>query len=516
MSHASKPMKAIIYGPSSRSYDSSYLILRQQNMFTNATSTESKGAYLSQTITKMTDRLTFAFNYFALSIIKSDSKRAIDISHLLDDNEIENFFMDNTMSTASYKKILLMLLYFGKIDDVTSWSRKTHTIFHKWTYRSTKIEEKYEGDYSLKLQLGEVVLQVIYNSALSEIKMAVNKLSNLVFLKELIERAIELSGMDKDRFLRSNAKGSFLLTHDTVVTLPNENGIHISTMSLQSLRYRAEGVVYANGFFTLKDVEGHTILQTIEGLLSTDYIPHDDEIKEDISLHGISFRKLTKLRPFNTYFSVEHISPEDLMDLLKIGQHAVIDDLIVPPPVVTDVTNERLGTHYNTRNLEFEFSDIKLEESTPDELDDTMQMQDDDLYNIILNPSASLLDSLKQEGESTNFHELWLNPEFDLSLLRTMTKQIITYQPKKILERTINIKYQIIASLVTNVNIINKETIQSVHKLLQNKHITYSLIYAYDKQYSNKDAPSPTGFELRVHSLFQVVYCSGPKLSLDI
>lgn len=514
MSHGSKPMKAIVFGPSSRSYDSSYLSLKQQNMFTNATSTESKGVYMTQNITKVTDKLAFAFNYFALSVITSHNKRIIDVSHLLDDSEIESFFMDNTMSSASYKKVLMMLLYHGKIDDVTPWSRKTHTIFHKWIMRSESKETSYYGDYVLKLQLADVVLQVSYSEQPNQhIKLSINKVHNMVFIKELIDRAIELTGLDRDRFFRIIDRGSFYMTNDTVVTLPNDSGFKIFISSLQSLKYRAERIVWKDGFFALYDLEGQLILQTVEGLLSTDYIPTTDELKEELFIDGIKLSELVMIRPFNIHFSVQHISPSDLIKLLHSDRVPSKEDLEVSKPVVTDITNKRLGINYPLRTMELEFSEIKVEESTIDT--DDIDMSDEAFMQQILMPSDEILEIFNNQTSQTNFHDVWMDPNFDINLIKTMTKQIITYQPKKILERTINIKYQIIASLVTNVNILNKATIESAHKLLNNKNITYSLIYTYDKQYSNLDAPSPSGFEIKIDSGFQKYYCDEHKPNLD-
>ena len=505
----SKPMKAILFGPSSRSYDNSYMILKQQNMFANATSLEQRGHYMAQSISKTIDKISYAFNYFALSIIQ---QHPIDVRHMLTEGDIESFLLSNVLSKSSYKKVLIMLLYHGLIEDVTRWSIKTHTIFVKWGERSRIINNKHYGDYQVKIQLSDIILLVDYDYKWDKFSLICNKVSDLNVLNELINKAIELSNLNEIEFISRLNKGAFQKTESTIFLLQTNNGFHISIRSLTSINYHTGELKHENGYFVLYDLENNIIMRAIEGLLHSDYIPADDEIKEDLSLMGISLSRLSKFRPFNTHFMVEHHDPRDMVNLLRVGDEPDAKvDLFVHKPHVSESTNTRLRTDYPVKSKETAFNDIILEneDNNIDALvntDDFIDLDQEAMMDALLD--IDLINEVKAEMDldSGNFHEVWIDPSFDLELLKTMTKQVITYQPKKILERTLNIKYQILASLIINVNLINRKTIVSIKKYLQNPNFTYSLVYIYDKQFSNTDTPSPNGCEIRIDPEFDRLY----------
>lgn len=518
-----KPMKAIIYGPSSKSFDNSYLILKQQNLFTNATSTESLNMYWSQNVSRVTDKLAFAFNLFALSIISSDGKESkiCDVDHLLSDKEIEGFFLDNTLSPSSYKKILLMLLYHGRVNDITGWSKKTHTIFHKWVVRSKQSANgQYFGPFSLKLQLGGVILNLSYDDGRQKYSISVNTLNDLHIIKELIDKSSEISGVPKEIICRKIDKGSFFMTDDNLVKINNDSGFNIHIQTTQGVIYRPERVVLEDNYFVLYSSEGSQIMKTIEGLLHTDYVPKKGDIKNDFFINGISFSKLSKLRPFNTHFSIESCTHNELLNLVMKGQEPSLDDLKVPKPKVSPITNIRLGTNFPIRNQEYEFTDMLIESNVEEKYKESKidyeNMDPDMLYDQFINQTdyEGILGDFDDQ-DSSNFHDLWLTPDSDVNLLKTMTRQVITYQPKKILERTLNIKYQIITKLVTNINMLNKGTIQTIKYLYRNPNITYSLVYTYDKQFTNTESKSPEGCEVTLDPEFARRYCITIDTSID-
>ena len=248
-------------------------------------------------------------------------------------------------------------------------------------------------------------------------------------------------------------------------------------------------------------------MRTIEGLLHTNFIPSMSDLREDISIMGIRLSKLVYYRPFNIHFSIEHLNSRALCDLLHNEDHKDIsEDLIVPKPHVLDITNQRLGIHFPIRNPGTEFADILIE----DEPQNDMTTQSEDGSNLILDlmsvEDLSVLGSIVDQSTQSNFHDIWIDPTADLNLIRTMTKQRITYQPKKILEKVLHVKYHILTKLVTNINMLNKKTINAANSILNNVYITYSLIYAYDTQFANTETPSPDGCELVIDPFFDHQY----------
>jgi hypothetical protein len=505
MSQSSKPMKAIIYGASSKSFDNSYLILKQQNMYTNATSLESRALYLSQNTVRATDKLSFAFNYFILSTFCG---KAVDATHLISNTEVDSFMLNNSVSSANFKKVLLMLLYYGLIEDITAWSSRTHTMFHKWISRGIKQGNKYSGDFILKLQLGQNIMMMIYQQQINKVDVVINRVDDMRSMKELLQKAIELSQMSKETVLSMMLKGNYHLTPETMISIPTKNGFDIQIRSLQSIQFHPHRLKVTEEEFTLFDQDEHIILSTVAGLLHSDYIPTENEIKESYTINGISIRKLVMLRPFNTHFSIEHCEPSTLIGLL-CNDNPSQDDLKVPVPQVSKVTNLRLRSNYPERSNVNEMvnwfnEEIKEEEVDISGIDDAKfrEMMDS---HIMFPEIDDILNEIKNSPMS-DVHETWLDPSNDINLLKTMTRQVITYQPKKIFEKVMNIKYHIIATLITNVNLISKNTIRAIKGISRNRNLEYSLVYIYDQQFTNTSSESPDGCIISINPYFNKLY----------
>lgn len=521
MGASSKPMKAIVYGPSSRSIDDTYLILKQQNLFHDRTSNQSRGLYMSEITTRINDKLCYAFNIFAMAIITN--VKIPDVTTLFSDDDINNFFMDNSLNIATYKKILLMLIYFGKVSDAQRWSEKTKTIFHHWDLRSVKSEESkgiYDGSFKVRLQLGSVIMAIDYHHSIkgrSRIRLYINRVDDYVTTFQLLERAIELSGFERDYFLKLIHVGSFLITDKMIIPSPMKDGKEISIKWLTPVRFSPGKVIYEKGFLSLLDRRNTVILNTIEGLLHTNYVPDDLSHSAEISVQGIPINRIIKHRPFNTHFSIEHIRPDELCRIIRIHPYELRKlDLLVPPPMVQDITNKRLGIELKTRSYDIEFSDIITEEvkiddqgSGSDEEEKTTTLGTESVFDLFKNLATfdpkNVFDKVLEQ-DNGGFHDIWFQPTLDSNIVRTMTRQRIIYQPKKILEKILHFKYSLITTLVTNVNLLNKRAITSAQAMLKDKNVVYSLIYAYDTQFSNIEAPSPDGCEIRVHPEFDNYY----------
>ena len=189
-----------------------------------------------------------------------------------------------------------------------------------------------------------------------------------------------------------------------------------------------------------------------------------------------------------------------MCDLLNNG---TIDqtNLHVAPPIVRKITNVRLGTEFKEREFKSEFADIVVEDDVTRDIDDEKMQPGGDLIDSVLNADfTGMLDQFQMT--ETNFHDSWIEPTMDLNILKTMSRQRISYQPKMILERVLNIKYQIITKLVTNINLLNKITMKLIYKSTKNIYIYYSLIYSYDSQFSDIETPSPNGCEFVINPTF--------------
>ena len=499
MSYSTRPMKAIIYGPSSRAFDSSYLCLKQQNSFTNATSNETHGRQMMSIIATNTDRLAFAFNYFALACITMG--RCIDVNHMVHNEDIEHFFLDNSLGVASYKKILMMLIMLGRVTDVTSWSRKTKTCFHKWERRSEITEGKYSGDYLLKIQLADTVMNLDYSSKKDWYYITVNNVRDLHNIFEMLNDVSSILGIPIESVLKRTHPGVYLMTSDSVIMIHKRAGFHMNTFPLDKISLRPDNVVYSDGCLTLVDVDGSIIIRTIEGLLHSDYTPKEGEMKEEVYIHGIRLSKLAKFRPFNTHFSIDSFSPQTLCEIIQLGDEPDEKDLDVPIPHVSQITNDRLGIDFPIRGMDAEYAPSIIIEDPDIPEGATGASILGDVHSWIIPDFDDLM-----ETSINVVHDTWFNPNLDLNLIKTMTRQVITYQPKKILEKVLNIKYLILTKLTTSLNMLNKKTIAATYSITNNRNILYSLIYTYDKQFTNRDIPSPSGCEVSIDTTLDEIY----------
>jgi hypothetical protein len=362
--------------------------------------------------------------------------------------------------------------------------------------RGVKKDRKYKGDFCLITQVGHRILQTEYDERSDKIKLTFNTLDNSKIAQELLEKTIELSDWSEHDFLSKVDLGKYMYTKEGVLSLEKNIGINIEVKPLMPIEFKAGEIRYNSGFFTLYNNKGEIFMNCIEGLLHTDYYP--ENIDWDIIINDLPLSKILHLRPFNIYFNIEGCADGELCNILKSCQNP----LKVNKPSVTTVTNQRLNINYPVRSMETEFNEIGLEVETSNDFKESnfmdlyqfaRELNDDeiqDMRNIVNEPMNSLTDFI-------------LDPNLDLNILKTMTRQRITYQPKKILERILNFKYQIISKMVTTVNMINKRTIIMAKRTFNEIGIIYSLIYAYDRQFSNTDAPSPDGCEIRVNPYFQ-------------
>jgi hypothetical protein len=509
MSQGSKPMKAIIYGTSSRSSDRTYLILKQNNLYHNVTSNELAKINYGRVITQSTDLLSFYYNLFILSQYLHCDDQINLLTRKINDVDITSFLLDNSLNPSSYKKILLMLMYFGRIENVTNWSEKTHTIFHQWVVRSKGGDGFYSGDYIFKIQMGHTIMQIQFIEKKDLIFISINRVDRPQEIKDLLDKSLELCSMTEGDFFRKVEIGNYIKTSDIVMPLLSSHGFKMYVKQLTPITFSPGNFKIDNGFITLYDRDGYVIMKTVEGLLHTDYKADPTEIHSNMTIHGLPLLNLINMGIFTSTFSLEHFSSKDLVDLLNHKGIPTMTDLDVPKPNVSRITNSRLNINFPERGQEYDLAEVMLStESAPmiEKIDDD---DSDDIYATLFDVKIdeNIMDDFI--GKNDEVHELWFDPDYDINLMKTMSRQIITYQPKQILERVLRIKYQIITSLVSTINILNKNVIKAAKRLTGNNSIVYSLIYTYDRQFTNTDVKSPHGCEFSIDPYFDKIYGIG-------
>jgi len=484
MSYSNKPMKAVIYGPSSRTYDQSYLTLIQQNLFHNYTSTSLIMNQNIESNPRIYDKLYYYYNIFSLSVYQNN-KLILDYGGL----PIEQYLRDSVITQSSKKRIMMMLMYEGFLDNYRDWTDQTKTIMHYWVQRQHRDDDGiYRGNFKIQTQLGDnkLVLSKINNKYFIKI----NELKNPMINFELLKYACDMVQTSVDEVKNKMEKGRFLILSDMIQRIIDPNGVDITIMPITDIKIDVGPIRVEEDkdqmFLILDDTDGYQIMKTPFGLLATDYIPLNGEFDE-LMIQGISIYDLSAIRIFSSEFDFADVNPDRIIDLLN--------DLDVKRPKISEVTKERLqgliSSEWETKTVtdHFDEADSKfIEEDIYSNLRETTLVYDD-IKSIIDLPESDIYDT-------------YINPDMTWDLINNLPTVKAKYQPQKILDRVIYCKYHFIARSCIDPRMLSKSSIKAVYKQTGNMNIVYSLIYLYDKLYTNATNPSPSMIDVSIRSTF--------------
>jgi hypothetical protein len=488
MGYNNRPMKAVLFGSSSRSYDQTYLNLKQQNSFYSYTNCELIYNQSQESVPRLYDKLYYYYNIFLISL------RTGNILNPSFDNSfsILQYLRDPTISHTSKKKIMIFLMYYGQLDDYRGWTHQTKSIMHYWIKRQKKdLSGSYRGNFKLQLQCGDnkMILGRVYHRYYIQMSETRNPMLNF----ELLERGCELLQMTTEDYTRTMQRGRFHLINKTIIPIIDPVGVDIELRAIPDLSIDVGEAQWENSpegpFLNLYDTDGHQIMKTPLGLLPTDYIPFVGEI-DDFSYEGMSILGLTNLKIFTMDFDFSHLSRNDMLD--------VLNDIDVQRPKISDITKERLkgliSKDWESKKPEDYFDDV--EEKFVEE--DIMEKMMD--FSFTEGELSDLCKSLTVSEDP--IYDDFLNLGFNWDVINNLPTVKAMYQPQKILNRFLYCKYHLIArSCIDTVN-LSKISISTIYKQTGCKSLVYALVYLYDKIYTHRDNPSPLFVGIEVDSNF--------------
>jgi len=498
MSNSNKPMKAVIYGSSSRAYDQSYLTLIQQNLYHNHTSSTLIFSQNSNSNPRIYDRLYYYYNVFSLSQYKKKPTK-LDLSSL----PIDQYLRDPTITQTSKKKIMIMLMHEGYLDNYREWTMQTKTIMHYWIQRQYRDNEgKYRGNFKLLLQMGanKMILsknQTRYTITMSEIK-------NPMINHELLKNACELTQTSIDTLKQALDPGRFLILTDSIQPIMDPNGVNIIINQLSDIKVNVGSITIRDDddikFIIIDDTDGYQIMKTPFGLLSTDYIPNRGEF-DDFDIDGISIYDLSKIRLFSSEFDFADVNPDIIVDILN--------DLNVKRPKISDITKERLSglisKDWETKGMTDYFEDM-------DE-----KFESENMYNLLLETTLTY-DDVKEliTMPEPDVYDDFLDPTITWDVINNLPRIRAKFQPQKILERVLYCKYHFIARSCIDPRTISKSSIKAVYKQTRDMNIVYSLVYLYDKLYTTQNDRSPMMIEVAIRSSFAKKFLNTNDENFDL
>jgi len=475
----SRPMKAIVYGPSTRTYDQTYVNLMQFNRYQQLVGSDYSKPIIENSKIRAYDKLYMIFNYYILYYKIHNTHP--DIGHLMNSEDIDLYCTDASIPINSKKKILMMLLLYNKIDDVTLWTERTGYILHNWIKKQKKNDDgKYYGDFSLKLQLGSVIM--CFEKRKRRYAIFLNSFKNDYSIYSLLERALELTDTSKDVMMNNIKKGKFMYYGDKIISSHVNVGFHMYAQRLSNVVIDAYDISVGDELISLLDSESKVIMNTPIGLLASDY--DDRKLFYNFDCFGVKFHDLIKNHAFSVNFKLEDLSEEILVDM--------IESLELSKPKISIITKERLRlpNDWEERDEKDEFSTLEQEMLPSEGLKGDFILDAIDLLDSNIDEFKNEAGIMLQDN-SMNDIDIWLS-SINISNLISQTKEIgKTFQPYVIWKRIIGLKYSIISCLCISTESICKQAISLIFKMTQDVNLKYALIHTYDHLFTNTDIKSP-------------------------
>jgi len=490
MSHSSKPMKAVVFGTSSRSYDTTFLTLSQNNMYYRYTNSDLLTIDNSENDPRVFDDLYHTFNAFALSTFIGNT---IDVSDKLDRAVCESFCRDQFATPGLKKKIMIMLLYTNMIDDIKTWTDTTKTIMYDWIKPQKMVNNVWVGDFVIKLQCGINIMMIEGNSSFINVKMSTALRPAINY--DLLNTGLGLLQLTVADYLARTLKGHFLIIGEKIIMTTQNDGVKIQIVEMSNILFRPSNFVIERindiEYFVLYDELGFIIMKTPVGLIATDYREEKEKF-DDFLINGVSFNNMTKMGIFSNNFSFDYLRYQDMLDLLT--------DLDVTKPKITKVTYQRLkGLIDNSWQIKGE-ADVMadVEEAKFMEVFDPREMIDE----LKAVPIEDLILAQSQLDTDVSIYDQLLNPEFDFNLISSLSVVRTKFQPAILWERILNLKYNLIARCCMPINMICRQSIKMVYSHTLRKELVYSLIYVYDKLFTNLKSLSPSSIGVQMNPEF--------------
>jgi hypothetical protein len=357
------------------------------------------------------------------------------------------------------------------------------------------------GGFEIKTQCGSNKLILRYKYG--KYTVTLSELKNGVLNYELFKAACELVQKAPETIESKLQTGRFLFTGASIEPIIDPHGKDIIIEDIEDIYIDVGKVKVEDSkegvFLCLYDIEGYQIMRTPAGLIATDYIPFHDEFK-DFKIEGVSLYKLSLHRIFSMNFEFNQLTPKQMIDIL--------DDLEVKKPKISQSTKDRL-----IRIIADDW-EIKGEEDFFRERDDEFESEQimDDLIETEPDITGLELGDTKTE----DIYDELMDPNFSWDLITTLPTVKMKYQPQRILDRVIHAKYNLIALSSIDPASLSENLIRLVYRATHSKNLVYSLVYLYDKIYTNKEIRSPMTVSLSWRTDFQEKFNLDNGESLNI
>lgn len=472
-----KSFKGVIYGFGSQDLVHTFDTLEELNQSSSLKATRDQIKIKEERKFETYEKIYLAHNHTICSMLnKVDSKASP--WETIKEEDINIFLQDNSINKKIRKRIFMLALHHGYINNVEIWSGRVGVIMHSWSRRQRYYDGKYVGDYEVVMFLGKYRLTVSYKESQNRFRLYKTDFDDPELLHSLLREFCELLSLTLDDLIKKIEYGNWIVTEDKIIHVKNSLGFCIHNVSILDTLMFDKCHVESDMDRTVLYSNDYKILSLDTGILTSYAIPTDDM---DFRSFGLSFKKMCRIGVFNQDFNVLYKTKQECLDAL--------DDINVPKPKITQATIDRLKLrNWDEIRVEEGVRDIIIEDMTgfyKSMMDEDIELTEDALID---DPISSMIQHIEKTDLVTSI----------------MTTQRIV-NTRKILWNIYNLKYNLICHQVLSDMRISKGTMQNIGSFVTNgnrKNIMLSLISLYDRTYQHDGQASPKIITLGINKDF--------------
>jgi len=475
-------LKAIMYGTSTSDIRDTYQNITERNSAISLTHSIKLSEAAIATPPLSYDDMFMRYNYFILSGMAGlddlQEKSFEDITE-----EQINFIMSDTNLSKNVKKRLLIpLMYVGKVTDIVKWTEATGTNFHYWDVRQTYDDGKWFGNFDLTVFRGGSRLRVKYNDPFNRFDVYKTDFDDPELIFELLSECLQLTQTTLESFMAKCDPGDWICRDGKVLFAPN-CGFNIRSERFPCSLFAPKCDIEISDMTTLRDTSGFKISSIRTGLMNC--VARMPPLN-DFNSFGVPFSLLAKNGVFAKGFDLSYKSPEVI--------RSFIIDLIVPKPHVTQITKERLGLPDDFKIKDIAENDEVLvepvlESAIEDYMEGFLRISDEELAEV--NKGLSW-----ETNDLQTFVDEFIGTDFFSNIVTSTEIQ----HPIRTLNVVRNLKYDCISLLSTTSGGVGRQTIIDVsHLLLEGRQaVIYSLISRYDRMVASSGSLTPDIVIIRI------------------
>ena len=469
-----RTFKGILYGPGSNDVSLSYRLLWEHNYSLSHRSdvnTNERIAYKREVY----EDIFVAYNHEILkTLANSKCKSPWD---RLNRNDLDYMMMDPSINKNTKKRILMVALSKGCVDNIEGWTKKTDMILHTWNIRQYYNKGIWKGAYNVTLFCGSNKMNFSYNENVKELFISKTDFDDPSLLYSFFKEFKSLMDFEDTEFKKCKP-GNWIIKDNKILKVEIGDFQFYDFREMDEVNLMESSLIITPEKILLNDKYGYKIYQVDTGLIPAVGKITDDE---DFSFMGITFNKLLEMSVFRYNFHALYLDKEDALNM--------IDNLNCDKPLVSKQTIERL----NLRNWEHKIeskSESKTEMEDVSHFLDSMIEYDMTEINITITPE-----------EDDLFSTL-----IDTDLVKSLLTASRIHFPRKMFMTVMNLKYDLICHQLLSEMKINKTNLHAILKLFHDsdnlRFIMYSLISLYDRTYENDGQKSPGQVVICVNSNF--------------